>query len=73
MRKGVTTTVFMAQDTGVYTMIFKNLDNVNDESIEVQFRSPYEPRITVYDEVGLLIMMGSGVILFFGIRALRNG
>jgi len=64
---------FTAQDTGVYTMIFENLDNVNDESIDVHFRSPYEPRITVYDEVGLSVMMVSGVILFFGIRALRNG
>ena len=64
---------FAAQDTGVHTMIFKNLDNVNDESIDEQFNSPYEPRITVYDEVGLSMIMVSGVILFFGIRALRNG
>jgi hypothetical protein len=63
---------FMAQDTGVYTMIFKNLDNVNDQSIDVYFRSPYEPRFTVYDKVGLLMMMGSGVILFFAVRSLRN-
>jgi hypothetical protein len=64
---------FMAQDSGVYTMILENLDNVNDESIDVHFRSPCEPRFTICDEVGLLTMLGSMVILFFGIRALRNG
>jgi len=63
---------FTAQDSGVYTMIFRNLDNVNDQTIDVHFRSPYEPRLTIYDEVGLLMMVGSGVILFFGIRSLRN-
>jgi len=64
---------FTAQDTGVYTMIFENLDPVNDQSIYVGFRSPYEPRLTIYDGVGLLIMtMGSGMILFFVIGSLRN-
>jgi hypothetical protein len=63
---------FTAEDTGMYTMIFKNLDDVNDQSIGVYFRSPYEPRITVYDVMGLLMMMGGVVILFFGIRSLRN-
>lgn len=61
---------FSAKDSGVYSMIFENLDPVNDQSIYVGFRSPYEPRLTVYDVIGLLAMLGSGVILFFGIRAL---
>jgi hypothetical protein len=64
---------FTAGDYGVYSFIFENLDHVNDESIYVSFRSPYEPRLTAYDTMGLLTMLGSIVILFFGIRALRNG
>ena len=64
---------FTAQDSGMYTMIFENLDPVNDQSIYVGFRSPYEPRLTIYDAVGLLIMtIGSGMILFFVILSLRN-
>jgi heme/copper-type cytochrome/quinol oxidase subunit 1 len=73
--KGRSDNGFTAQDSGMYTMVFKNLDTVNDESIGVNFLSPYEPRFfTIYDEAGLLMMlMGSGVIVFLGIRALRNG
>ena len=64
---------FTAHDSGMYTMIFENLDPVNDQSIYVGFRSPYEPRLTIYDAVGLLIMtIGSGMILFFVICLLRN-
>lgn len=63
---------FTASDSGVYSFVFENLDYVNDESIYVSFRSPYEPRLTVYDGVGLLTMLGSIVLLFFGLRALRN-
>jgi hypothetical protein len=63
---------FTAQDTGVYTVIFKNLDNVNDESIYVGFLSSYDLRIAVYDGVGWLMMLGSAVILFFSILWLRN-
>jgi len=62
---------FTASDTGMYSFTFENLDNVNDESIYVEFRSPYEPR--GYGFFGLLMMLGGIGILFFGICALRNG
>jgi hypothetical protein len=68
--KGRYDTGFTAQDSGVYSFIFENLDQTNDESIFVSFRSPYEPRLTVYDEVGLLTLLGSIVILFSSIRSL---
>lgn len=63
---------FTAEETGVYTMIFRNLDNVNDETIDVQFLSPYEPRFIVYDQTGLPLMIAGGIVLLFGIRSLRN-
>ncbi len=63
---------FTAQDAGVYTMIFKNLDDANDEIIGVHFRSPYEPRITLYDKAGLLIMIVSVVILSFSICSFKK-
>ena len=56
----------------MYTMIFENLDPVNDQSICVGFLSPYEPRLTVYDEIYLLIALGSVAILFLGILALSQ-
>jgi len=63
---------FTVKESGIYTMIFENLDPVNDQSIYVGFLSPYEPRLTVYDGIGLLTMLGSVAILFFGIRALSE-
>jgi hypothetical protein len=63
---------FRVEESGVYTMIFENLDAVNDQSIYVGFLSPYEPRLTIYDGIGLLMMVGSVLILFFGIRALTQ-
>jgi len=56
----------------MYSMIFQNLDSINDKSIYVGFRSPYEPRVTIYDAVGWLMMLGSGVILFFGAHSLSK-
>lgn len=63
---------FSAEETGMYTMIFKNLDNVNDETIYVGFVSPYEPRFFVYDQTGLPIMITGVIALLLGIHLLRK-
>jgi hypothetical protein len=70
--RGLYSNGFTARETGTYTMMFENLDKTNDESIYVGFRSPYEPRLTIYNGIGLLTMLGSAVALFFGFRALNK-
>ncbi len=63
---------FTAQETGVYRMIFRNRDGVNDQIIDVHFRSPYEPRLTIYDAIGLSTMLAGALIVFLGIRGFRH-
>ena len=63
---------FTAYETGTYTtMIFKNLDNVNDQTVYVGFLSPYDT--ILINPVGLLMIIASIVILIFGIRTLPLG
>jgi hypothetical protein len=59
---------FDAYETGTYTMIFKNLDNVNDQTIDVGFLSPYDPILP--NPVGLLMVIASIVILIFGLSSI---
>lgn len=61
---------FFAWETGMYHMIFENLDSANDQSIYVGFLSPSEPRFTIYDATGWLMMLVSGLFLLFGIHRL---
>ena len=63
---------FTAQDTGIYTMVFKNLDNVNDQTVGVYFLSPYEARITIYDAVGFLMVVGGVVVFFLSVRSIKR-
>ncbi len=63
---------FTAQENGFYTMIFTNLDSVSDQTIEVYFKSPYEPRLTIYDVIGLLVMAGGGAIIFLALHPPRR-
>ena len=58
---------FTAEDSGMYSFIFENLDNVTDESIHVDFRSPHGLRPTSNYVAGFLTMLGSMVIVFFDI------
>jgi hypothetical protein len=60
---------FSAQETGTYTMIFKNLDSFHDQTIYVGFLSPYDT-IRIYPLAGLLMMIGSIIVLLFGVRTL---
>lgn len=59
---------FTAYETGTYTMIFKNLDNVNYQTIYVGFLSPYDT--ILINPIGLLMIIASIVILIFGVRTL---
>jgi hypothetical protein len=53
---------FGAQETGTYTMIFRNLDNVHDQTIYVGFLSPYDT-IRISYLAGLLMILGSIIVL----------
>ncbi len=44
---------FTAQETGTYTMIFRNLDSTDDQIVYVSFQSPYH-RVRIYPFAGLL-------------------
>jgi hypothetical protein len=63
---------FSAQDTGTYTMIFRNLDNFHDQTIYVGFLSPYDTIISIYLKAGLSMMIGSMAVLLLGILTLPS-
>lgn len=69
-------TGFTAEDSGIYSLYFENLEPLSDKRIHVRFRSPYEPRITIFDVLGLSMMFGGTAILIYGViglvRALRR-
>ena len=70
-------TGFTAEDSGIYSLYFENLEPLSDKRIHVRFRSPYEPRrFTVFDILGLSMMFGGTAILIYGVigvvRALRR-
>jgi len=53
---------FGSQETGTYTMIFRNLDNVHDQTIYVGFLSPYDT-IRISYLGGLLMILGTIIVL----------
>ena len=57
---------FGAEETGTYTMILRNLDNVHDQIIYVGFLSPYDYFHSSYP-ARLLMIGGSIIILLLGI------
>jgi len=67
---------FTAEDSGVYSLYFENLEPLSDKVIHIRFRSPYEPRFAPFEILGLLMMFGGTVILICGVarlvRALRE-
>ena len=56
---------FTAGDSGIYSLYFENLEHLSDKRIHVRFRSPYEPRLTVFDILGLSMMFGGTLILIW--------
>jgi hypothetical protein len=63
---------FTAEESGMHSMIFENPDSLNDKPIYVDFRSPLEPRVTIYDVVGSFMMLGGAVGLLFGVYKLAT-
>lgn len=58
-------TGFTAGDSGIYSLYFENLEHLSDKRIHVRFRSPYEPRLTVFDVLGFSMMFGGTLILIW--------
>jgi len=69
-------TGFTAEYSGIYSLYFENLELLSDKCIHVRFTSPYEPRFTPFDVLGLSMMFGGTTILVYGViglvRALRG-
>jgi len=68
---------FTAEDSGIYSLYFENLEPLSDKRIHIRFRSPYEPRrFTPLEILGLPMMFGGTAILIYGVtgvvRALRG-
>jgi len=63
-------TGFTAENSGIYSLHFENLEPLSDKRIHVRFRSPYEPRPTVFDVLGLSMMFGGTAILIYGVTGL---
>jgi hypothetical protein len=63
---------FTAKDSGVYSFCFENLERLSDKRIHVRFRSPYEPRLDVFDKLGVLTMLGGIAVLVYGAHAFRH-
>jgi len=61
---------FTAGYSGIYSLYFENLEPLSDKRIHVRFRSPYEPRITIFDVLGLSMMFGGTAILIYGVTGL---
>jgi len=58
---------FTAGYSGIYSLYFENLEPLSDKRIHVRFRSPYEPRITIFDVLGFSMMFGGTAILIYGV------
>lgn len=56
-------TGFTAGHSGVYSFYFENLESLSDKRLYVTFRSPYEPRFTVFGKPSLLMIVFGGLIL----------
>jgi len=63
-------TGFTAGYSGIYSLYFENLEPLSDKCIHVRFRSPYEPRFTPFDVLGLSMMFGGAAILIYGVTGL---
>jgi len=68
---------FTAEDSGIYSLYFGNLEPLSDKRVHVGFRSPYEPRrFTPFEILGLPMMFGGTASLIYGVtglvRALRE-
>jgi len=63
---------FTAEDSGIYSFYFENLEPLSDKHIHPHWRSPYEPRLNVFDKLGLLTMLGGIAILVYGTHAFKH-
>ncbi len=63
-------TGFTAANSGIYSFYFENQENSSEKIVQVRFRSPYEPRLTIFDIMGLTMMFGGFAISAYGVRGL---
>ncbi|MCW3984903.1 MAG: emp24/gp25L/p24 family protein [Candidatus Bathyarchaeota archaeon] len=63
-------TGFTAANSGIYRFYFENQENSSEKIVKVRFRSPYEPRLTIFDIIGLSIMFVGFAISTYGVRGL---
>jgi len=63
---------FTAQETGIYSFYFENLETLNNKQIRPNWRSPYEPMLNLFDKIGLLTMLGGIAILVYGSRTFKH-
>lgn len=64
---------FAAQESGIYSFYFENLEPLSDKQIHPNWRSPYEPTLNVFDKIGLLMMLGGGIIiLVYGAHTFKH-
>lgn len=54
---------FTAGQSGVYSFYFENLESSSDKRMYLTFRSPYEPRFTVFGKPSLLMIVFGGLTL----------
>jgi hypothetical protein len=62
-------TGFTAANSGVYSFYFENEEN-SEKIVQLRFRSPYEPRLTIFDIMGLSMMFGGLAISAYCLREL---
>jgi hypothetical protein len=61
-------TGFTAANTGIYSFYFENQELSCEKVIQVRFLSPYEPRFTIFDLMGLSLMLGGFAISAYGAK-----
>lgn len=63
---------FTAEDSGIYSFYFENLELLSDKVIHANFRSPYEPAARFRFEffLSLSMMFGGTAILICGVAGL---